>query len=125
MTILLRAQLKSIREYNWHGQNIKIQTHSSAKFLWLDNKLDVLINSKKVKHFKSSSFTQSSTKFSISMQDYNLKGQIISKGIPFIPIRSQSIIIDDTILEKNRLFASKQLLSYTFLSAIILGFQSL
>ena len=125
MTNLLRTQLKLIREYNWHGQNIKIQTLSSAKFLWLDNKFDVLINSKKVKHFKSSSFTKSSTKFSIPMQGHNLKGQIISKGIPFIPIRSQSIIIDDTILEKNRLFAGKHLLTYTYLSAIILGFQTL
>ena len=117
--------MESIREYNWHGQNIKIQTHSSAKFLWLDNKLDVLINSEKVKHFNSSSLTQSSTKFSIPLKGHKLKGQIISKGIPFIPVRSQSIIIDDTILEKNRLFADKNLLTYTFLSAIAFTLQAL
>jgi len=118
MTNLLRAQLKSTREYNWHGQSIKIQTRSSAKFLWLDNKLDVLINSVKVQHSKSFSLTHSSTKFSVPLQGHNLKGQIISKGLPFIPIRSQSIIIDDTIIEKNRFFAGKKLLAYTFLSAI-------
>jgi len=125
MTILLRVLLKSTREYNWHGQSIKIQNRSSAKFLWLDNKLDVLINSQKVQHSKSFSLTQSSTKFSVPLQGKNLKGLIISRGLPFIPIRSQSIIIDDTILEKNRFFAGKKLLTYTFLSAITFNIHTL
>lgn len=112
--------MKSIGEYNWHGQNIKIQTRSSAKYLWLDNKLDVLVNSVKVKYSKSSSLTQSFTKFSVPLQGHNLKSQIISKGIPFIPIRSQSVIID-----KNRFFASKRLLTYTLLSAIAFSIQAL
>jgi len=117
--------LKSIREYNWHGVNIKIQTHSSAKFLWLDNKLDVLVNSEKVSHSRSSSLTQSSTKFTVPLQGHNLKGQIISKGLPFIPIRAQSIIVDDTILEKSRFFASKRLPTYNFLSAIASSLRAL
>jgi len=114
----LRVQLKSIREYSWHGVNIKIQTCSSAKFLWLNNKLEVLVNSEKVKHSKSYSLTQSSTKFSVPIQGHNLKGRIISKGLPFIPIRSQSIIIDDTILEKRRFFAGTRTLKHNFLSVI-------
>ena len=110
--------MKSVREYSWHGVNIKIQTRSSAKFLWLDKKLDVLVNSEKVKHSKSFSLTQSSTRFSVPLQGKKLKGQIISKGLPFIPMRSQSIIIDDCILEKSRFFAGKRILSYNFLSII-------
>jgi len=110
--------LKSVREYSWHGVNIKIQTRSSVKFLWFDNKLDVLVNSEKVKHSKSFSLTQSSTKFSVPLQGKRLKGQIISKGLPFIPMRSQSIIIDDCILEKSRFFAGKRILRYNFLSII-------
>jgi len=117
--------LKSIREYSWHGVNIKIETCSSAKFLWLDNKLDVLVNSEKVKHSKSTSLTQSSTKFSIPLQGHNLKGQIISKGLPFVPIRSQFIIIDDTILEKSRYFAGKRIQTYNFLSAIASSLRTL
>jgi len=93
--------------------------------LWLDNKLDVLINSQKVQHSKSFSLTQSSTKFSVPLQGKNLKGLIISRGLPFIPIRSQSIIIDDTILEKNRFFAGKKLLTYPFLSDITFNIPTL
>jgi len=117
--------LKSIREYIWHGEKISIQTHSSAKFLWLDNKLDVLINAQKVKHVKTRSLTQSSTKFLISHNGHNLKGQIISKGLPFTPALSQSIIIDDTIVAKNRLLESKRLITHTVLSAIALSIQAL
>ena len=110
--------MKSVREYSWHGVNIKIQTHSSAKFLWLNNKLDVLVNSEKVKHSKSLSLTQSSTRFSVSLHGKKFKGQIISKGLPFIPMRSQSIIIDDSILEKSRFFAGIRIPRYNFLSII-------
>ena len=101
--------MKSVREYRWHGVNIKIQSRSSAKFLWLDSKLDILVNSEKVKHSKSFSFTQSSIKFSVPLQGQNLKGQIISKGLPLIPMRSQSIIIDDSILEKSHFFVGQRI----------------
>lgn len=117
--------MKSVREYSWHGVNIKIQTRASAKFLWLDNKLDVLVNSEKVNHSKSFTLTKSSTKFSIPLQGHNLKGLIISKGLPFIPVRSQSIIIDDTILEKSRFFAGKRIASYNFLSALASSLRTL
>lgn len=105
--------MKSIREYHWQGQSIKIETHSSAKFLWLDRKLEVSINNKKVKQVKTQSLTQSSTKFSVPYEGHNLKGQIISKGLPFTPVLSQSIIIDDTIIEKSSLLSGKHALTHT------------
>jgi len=123
MTKFLRVQLKSISEYNWLGHNIKIHTHASAKFLWLDKKLDVFVNDKKVKHLKTRSFTQSSTKFAIPHQGQNLKGQIISKGLPFTPAFAQSIIIDDTIVDKNKILDGKGLFSSSLLSSLFIGYR--
>jgi len=115
--------LKSISEYNWLGHNIKISTHASAKFLWLDKKLDVFVNDKKVQHLKTRGLTQSSTKFAIPHQGHNLKGQIISKGLPFTPAISQSIIIDDTIIDKHKILNAKGLFSGSLLSSLFLGYR--
>lgn len=115
--------MKSTSEYKWHGHNIKIHACSSPKFLWLDNKFDILIDNKKVNHLNKRSLTQSLTSFTFHHQGINLKGRVISSGFPCTPVISQSTIVDDTILGHSQMLVDKRYFIYAFISAIAIGLQ--
>ena len=113
--------MNSFSEYTCHGHNIKVLISASAHYLWLDYKHEILVDNKKVKRSSKRSLTQSLTNFSFYHQGCNLKGQVISSGIPLAPIISQSTIVDDTILGHKHLLINKRLVSYTLLGLAVAG----
>lgn len=115
--------MKTVSEYHWRGHNIKIQAVATPRFLWLDCTFDVLIDNKRVKHLDSRSLTRSLTSFQLNHDGHNLKGQVVSSGLPFTPVVSQSTIVDDTIIGHSQLFVSRRVITYSFLLAVVLCLQ--
>lgn len=115
--------MKTVSEYKWRGHNIKVQAMASPRFLWLDYTFDVLVDNQRVKHFDSRSFTRSLTSFQLQHEGHRLKGQVISSGLPFTPVVSQSTIVDDTIIGRSQLLVSKRIFAYTFLLGLAFSLQ--
>ncbi len=104
--------MKSISEYRWQGHHIEISASASPRFLWLDYTYDIFIDNKKADYRldRSYSLTQSGTRFTMQHEGKNLKGQIISRGFPGMPMVCLSTIIDDTIIGKAELILKNRIL---------------
>lgn len=111
--------MKSFNEYTCHGHSIKVLINASAHCLWLDYTHEILVDNKKVKRSNKRSLTQSLTRFSFYHQGNQLKGRVISSGIPFAPIINQSTIVDDTLLGHKRMVINRRLVSYILLGSLL------
>jgi len=94
---------------------------ASAHCLWLDYKHEILVDNKKVKRSNKRSLTHSLTRFSFYHQGNQLKGRVISSGIPLAPIINQSTIVDDSLLGCKRMIINQRLVSYVLLGSLLCG----
>lgn len=119
----VRKEMKTISEYKWLGHDIRIQAIATPRFLWLDCTFEVFIDDKRVKHLDTRSLTRNLTSFQLNHEGQKLKGQVVSSGLPLVPVVSQSTIVDDTILGHSQLIVSRRGFTYTFLLLLVLSLQ--
>ncbi|RDH82317.1 MAG: hypothetical protein DIZ80_08430 [endosymbiont of Galathealinum brachiosum] len=117
--------MNTISEYNWHGHDIKIQANASPKYLWLDYRLNLQIDNRKINSSNKCSLIRSQTSFLLKHNGRNLKGKIISAGFPLTPVISQLTIVDDSILGKSKILIGKRIFTYLLLFIAILSLNML
>ncbi|MCW9047013.1 MAG: hypothetical protein OQK46_02950 [Gammaproteobacteria bacterium] len=113
--------MNSVDNYKWHGHNINIQAQTSPKFLWLNYRLSVEIDNTQAVYQYQHALTRSFTNFHLNHNGRNLKGQIISAGLPLTPVISLLTIVDDTIIGRSRILLGSRIFIYLLLSATALG----